>query len=491
MILIAFIIILIAYLVLSTKRRAKEPPGPFKWPIVGNLPQIAMINWSRVWFSIDHYSKVYGDIMGMYFGSRYVVVLSNPKDIHDVMKRDEWNGRVRDNNEKVKSGGKHLGLFLTQGELWRETRRFTLRNLRDFGFGKADMETSIMSEYKTVEEYLDSQIKTNKGEVCFDDLFGPPVVSTLWKMVAGTNCDFEDPHIRRMQQVVVDTLRRRAIGAGLFFAFQQLGRWFPELSGFAQQRDGFKFLKDKMKELVDEHKETRVPGVLRDFIDVYMEEQEKNPDNPNFFDEQLAVLCMDLFVAGSDTTTNTLRFVILYLILHPEVMEKCQKELDTEIGQGRQVGIPDKEKLPYLQAFLLETDRYCSMAPIVTPHCLTKDVVYKGYEIPEGTIIFMNNWGIHRSKERWGDPENFRPDRFIDDNGKVITNDEWFVPFGSGKRRCPGEILARANVFLYTANLLQHYSFSVIPGTTKPSDEPVIGLNLSAQPYSALVERRK
>lgn len=74
------------------------------------------------------------------------------------------------------------------------------------------------------------------------------------------------------------------------------------------------------------------------------------------------------------------------------------------------------------------------MAPIVTPHCLTKDVVYKNYEIPEGTIIFLNTWGIHRSKEHWGDPESFRPDRFIDENGKVITNDEWFMPFGSGKR---------------------------------------------------------
>lgn len=140
-----------------------------------------------------------------------------------------------------------------------------------------------MSEYKNVENYLDTQVETKGGEVCFDDLFGPAVVSTLWKMVAGTNCDLEDPNIRRLQQVVVDTLRRRAIGAGLFFAFQQLGRLFPELSGFAQQRDGFNFLKENMKELVKEHKETRVPGVLRDFIDTYMEEQEKNPDNPYFF----------------------------------------------------------------------------------------------------------------------------------------------------------------------------------------------------------------
>lgn len=206
-----------------------------------------MINWSRVWFAVDHYAKQHGDIMGMYFGTRYVVVLSSPKDIHEVMKKDEWNGRVRDNNEKVKSGGKHLGLFLTQGELWRETRRFTLRNLRDFGFGKADMETSIMSEYKNVEEFLDTQIVEKGGQVCFDDLFGPAVVSTLWKMVAGTNCDLEDPSIRRLQQVVVDTLRRRAIGQGLFFAFQQLGRIFPELSGFAQQKDGFNFLKENMR----------------------------------------------------------------------------------------------------------------------------------------------------------------------------------------------------------------------------------------------------
>lgn len=100
---------------------------------MGNLPQIALINWNRVWFAIDHYAKKYGPIYGMYFGPRYVVVLSDPKVVHEVMKKDEWNGRPGDHMAKVKGDGSILGIIMTDGELWKETRRFTLRHLRDFG----------------------------------------------------------------------------------------------------------------------------------------------------------------------------------------------------------------------------------------------------------------------------------------------------------------------------------------------------------------------
>jgi len=246
-----------------------------------------------------------------------------------------------------------------------------------------------------------------------------------------------------------------------------------------------------MRSIIIEHKSSRVPGEPRDFIDAYLDEEENNPNNPYFFDEQLVVTCMDLFVAGSDTTTITLRFALLYLILFPEVQRKVQEELDQVVGSNRPVSLTDKDKLIYFEAFLLEVNRYASVAPIVTPHAITENITYQNYDIPKGALIFINTWGIHRNKEHWGDPETFRPERFIDESGKLITNDEWLLPFGSGKRRCPGEPLAKTSVFLMISNILQKYTFSTVPGAEKPTTVPMIGLNLAPFPYKALIRKRK
>ncbi|OXA50569.1 Methyl farnesoate epoxidase [Folsomia candida] len=420
MILLIFFTILIVYLFMSTRRRPNELPGPFKWPIVGNLPQIAQVNWSRVWHAVDHYAKIYGEIYGMYFGPRYVVVLSDPKVVHELMKRDEWNGRPHDHMAKIKGDGAVLGIIMTDGDLWKETRRFSLRHLRDFGYGRSNMETSVMDEVQNVVDRLDKQIGNEEQVLSFESTFGPAVLSTLWNMVASIRTELDDPDILRLQRIVKETLQRRAFGAGIFWSFQSLRHLFPQGSGFAQQIEGFNILKENMRKVITEHKKTRVPGEPRDFIDAYLEEHENNPENPYFF-----------------------------------------------------------------------VNRYSSVAPIVTPHALTETVTYKGYEIPKGALVFINTWGIHRNKDHWGDPDTFRPERFLDKNGKVVTNDEWLLPFGSGKRRCPGEPLAKTSVFLMVSNLLQKFSFSTVPGEPRPSPIPVIGLNLAPLTYRAESRKRK
>ncbi|OXA50570.1 Farnesoate epoxidase [Folsomia candida] len=414
MILLIFFTIFIVYLFMSTRRRPNELPGPFKWPIVGNLPQIAQVNWSRVWLAIDHYSKIYGGIYGMYFGPRYVVVLSDPKVVHELMKRDEWNGRPHDHMAKLKADGAILGIIMTDGELWKETRRFTFRHMRNFGYGKNTMESSVMDEVQNVVDHVGKKIGIGEHILSFDDTFGPAVLSTLWNMVASIRTELDDPAVLKLQRTVRETMQKRAFGM--------------YDTSFGNEFKGYLTL----QKVIAEHKKTRVPGEPRDFIDAYLDEQENNPENPNFFGH-----------------------------------------------------------LNYFEAFLLEVNRYSSMAPIVTPHALTETVTYKGYEIPKGSLVFINTWGIHRNKDHWGDPDTFRPERFLDQNGKVITNDEWFLPFSSGKRRCPGEPLAKMSIFLMVSNLLQKFTFSTIPGEPRPSSVPVIGLNLAPIPYKAQSRLRK
>jgi hypothetical protein len=188
------------------------------------------------------------------------------------MKRDEWNGRPKDHLSKIKGDGKDLGtisisdyrnarkilyitsdshstpgMIMTDGDLWRETRRFSLRHLRDFGYGKANMETSVMEEVQNVIEHLDKDIKGGEAIVTFESTFGPAVLSTLWNMVAGIRTELDDPNVLRLQKIVQDTLRRRAFGAGIFWSFQSLRHLFPSGSGFKQQIEGFNTLKENMR----------------------------------------------------------------------------------------------------------------------------------------------------------------------------------------------------------------------------------------------------
>jgi hypothetical protein len=152
---------------------------------------------------------------------------------------------------KIKGDGKVLGLIMTDGDLWKETRRFSLRHLRDFGYGKSNMESSVMEEVTNVVNHLDKRAGSGEAIVSFESTFGPAVLSTLWHMVAGIRTELDDPEVLRLQRIVKETLQRRAFGAGIFWSFQNLRHLFPMESGFAQQIEGFNILKENMRVIAE------------------------------------------------------------------------------------------------------------------------------------------------------------------------------------------------------------------------------------------------
>jgi hypothetical protein len=145
----------------------------------------------------------------------------------------------------------HAGIIQSDGELWKETRRFTFRHLKDFGFGKSSMiEDSVLEELQIMTQILERSI--SKGENVLDSEvipFGPAIVSTLWKMVAGVRVDLEDPEVHKLLRIVQDTLRRRPIGAGLCWSFPILAKLFPQGTGVTEQIQGFNTLKENMRVL--------------------------------------------------------------------------------------------------------------------------------------------------------------------------------------------------------------------------------------------------
>nr|CAD7449356.1 unnamed protein product [Timema bartmani] len=148
--------------------------------------------------------------------------------------------------------------------------------------------------------------------------------------------------------------------------------------------------------------------------------------------------------------------------------------------------------MPYTDATINEILRFANVAPLAVPHSVLisdKDVTFRGYNIPQGTRIIINLFDIHMDRKYWGDPDNFRPERFIESSG-TVRKDEALLPFGQGKRSCVGESLARTNLFITFTSLLQNFALRLPEGVPQPSTEPEGGLTFTTKPFSILMKPR-
>ena len=150
-----------------------------------------------------------------------------------------------------------------------------------------------------------------------------------------------------------------------------------------------------------------------------------------FTDKQLQHVIGDLFGAGTETTTNTLIWSIIYLLHNPDVARKVQDEIDQVLGRGRMPSMKDKQDLPYVEATILEIQRMAEIVPFGVPHCVLEDVEFRGYTIPKGTTVMSNLYAVHRDEAVWNDPDTFKPSRFLDENGKVDRKEQ-LIPFSIG-----------------------------------------------------------
>ena len=177
-----------------------------------------------------------------------------------------------------------------------------------------------------------------------------------------------------------------------------------------------------------------------------------------FSKDRFVTTIHDMFAAGYETTSTTLRFVIAFLITYPKYQEDIQRELD-EVVEERRPTMNDRPNLPLAQAVILECLRVGNLVPFALPHVVIEDTTVRGYRVPKGTFLVPNTEAVHMDPNCWEDPTVFNPYRHIDENGKLIANPENVFPFGAGRRVCAGEFLAKIELFLITAILLHRFVF--------------------------------
>lgn len=203
--------------------------------------------------------------------------------------------------------------------------------------------------------------------------------------------------------------------------------------------------------------ENLISGLLRAKYEADCERDDEGRD-VQLSEDCFVITIEDMFLAGYETTSTTLKWVIAFLVRYPKYQEDIQRQLDEVIG-GRSPSLNDRSSLPLIQATVLETLRVGNALPIAVPHLTLTDTTMCGYRVPKDTFVFANTESIHLDPKCWEDPTVFNPYRHIDKDGKLVTNQGNFYPFGAGRRVCPGEALAKVELFMFISWMLQQFTF--------------------------------
>ncbi|XP_018594535.1 cytochrome P450 1A1-like [Scleropages formosus] len=468
-------VVYLAFRILRTNvpEGLRQPPGPKPFPVIGNVLELG----HNPHLSLTAMGQRYGPVFQIQIGTRPVVVLSGNDTVRQALIKqgEDFAGRPDLHSFRLLSNGKSLAFSPDQAGVWRVRRKLAMSALRSFSVVKSGssgyscmLEEHICKESECLVQELSTAMET-KGSF---DPFRHIVVSVanvICGMCFGRRYNHDDQEL--LDLVNINDEVGRVLASGNPADFIPLLRFLPNrvMKEFLEVND--RFLKFVQK-IVTEHYNSFDKNNIRDITDSLIEhcEDRRLDENSNLqvSDEKIVSIVNDLFGAGFDTVSTALSWAVVYLAAYPEIQAKLHQQLKENVGMDRTPTLDDKLKLPLLEAFILEVFRHSSFLPFTIPHCTTKDTALNGFFIPKNTCIFINQWQINHDPTIWIEPSTFNPERFLSPDGTDVNKltAEKVVVFGLGKRRCVGEAIGRAEVFLFLAILLQRLHFHKLPGQT-------------------------
>ncbi|NXJ49541.1 CP2J2 protein, partial [Spizaetus tyrannus] len=473
MLLIFLIVFLLVADYMKHRKPKHFPPSPFSLPL---LRHIYMLNFSNPQTMVQKLTEKYGDILSMQLGSTSFVLINGLRMIKEVLVNQAENFMDRPEIPIDREIFSKMGLVFSSGHLWKQQRRFTLTTLRNFGLGKRPVEERIQEECRClVDAFGDEQ----------GNPFNPhlkisyAVSNIICSITFGNRFDYHDEEFKKLLQLMDETVSLHGtIMSQLYNSFPSIIKFLP--GPHQTIFKNCKLLKSFVKEKIDKHKEDRNPSESRDFIDSYLQEIAKDNSSGSFQEENLMACALDLLFAGTETTSTTIRWALLYMAMYPEIQARVQAEIDAVIGQVRQPALEDRSNMPYTNAVIHEVQRKSNIIPFNVPRLTAKDTVLDGFHIPKGTVLLTNLTSVMFDKNEWETPDAFNPEHFLKDG--QFWKRESFVPFSIGKRACLGEVLARAELFLIFTALLQKFTFQAPPDTTLGLRFK-LGITMAPQPY--------
>nr|XP_021398104.1 cytochrome P450 2J2-like isoform X1 [Lonchura striata domestica]XP_021398122.1 cytochrome P450 2J2-like isoform X1 [Lonchura striata domestica]XP_021398129.1 cytochrome P450 2J2-like isoform X1 [Lonchura striata domestica] len=472
-----FLIFLFIFLLIADYMKNRNPknfpPTPFRLPFLGH---IYLLDFKDPAVTVSKLSQRYGDIFGIHMGSMKYVMVNGMRLVKEVLinQGDKFLDRPDiPIDEEIFS---KIGLISSTGHLWKAQRRFTLTTLRNFGLGKRSLEERIQEECQClVDVFGDEQGNPFNPQLKVTNA----VANVICSLIFGNRFEYHDEDFQRMLKLMYEmTVLHGAVTSQLYNTFPSIMKYLPGAHHTIFKN--WRLLKKFMQEQINKHKEDWNPSECRDYIDSYLLEISKDHDSDTFQEEHLIACSLDLMFAGTETTSSTLRWALLFMATHPEIQGRVQAEIDAVIGQARPPALEDRNNLHYTNAVIHEVQRKGNVIPFNVPRMASEDTYVDGYYIPKGTGIMANLSSLLFDKNEWKTPNTFNPEHFLKD-GKFWKK-EHFLPFSLGKRACLGELLARSELFLFFTCLLQKFTFQAPPDTTLTL-QSLIGITVAPQPY--------
>uniref|UniRef100_A0A3B5M1C8 Cytochrome P450, family 2, subfamily Y, polypeptide 3 n=1 Tax=Xiphophorus couchianus TaxID=32473 RepID=A0A3B5M1C8_9TELE len=363
------------------------------------------------------------------------------------------------------------GILFSNGETWKEMRRFALSTLKDFGMGKRVAEEKILEECGHLIQVFERKPFNTSHPVNY------ATSNIISSIVFGSRFDYDNLRFRNLVSRVNESISlfgTTGIQVSLMF----------HLSNFVNNTLGT--IRD-VEDITQKLKETLNPQICRGLVDCFLIRKQKDEDSCvkdiQFTEENLIFTVMNLFSAGTDTTAATLRWCLLLMAKYPQIQDQVQEELTRVVG-SHEVHVEDRKNLPYTDAVIHEIQRLGNIVPMAIPHKTSQYVTFQKYFIKAGTTVIPLLTSVLYDESEWESPHTFNPSHFLDKEGRFIKRDA-FLPFSAGRRACIGESLARMEVFLFFTSLLQRFRFMPPPGVSENDLDltPAVGFTIPPSPH--------
>ncbi|XP_004505028.1 cytochrome P450 736A117-like [Cicer arietinum] len=442
----------------NTKKNS--PPSPPRFPLLGNLHQLGLFPHR----TLQTLSHKYGPLMLLYFGKVPVLVVSSSDAASKVMKTHDltFSDRAHRKIFDILLYGSKDVASCGYGEYWRQLKSLSVLHL---------LSNKKVQSYRGVREEETSRmmehIKESSSVLNLTELCSTITNNIVCRVALGKRYS-EGKGTKFLELMSEFTVLLGTVCIGDFIPWLD---WLSKVNGFySRAQKVAKHLDDFFEEVIEDHISCRLRSgedsdeEHSDFVDVLLSVQKTNAVGFPIDRTAIKALILDMFAAGTDTTYTVLEWAMAELLKHPIVMQKLQDEVRNVVGNKTQVTEEDLVNMKYLNAVIKETLRLHIPVPLLIPRKSMEDIKVNGYDIAAGTQVIVNAWAIARDPSIWDEPLEFKPERFMNSSIDFKGFDFELIPFGAGRRGCPGLLFAIAVNELVLANLVYYFDWKLPNG---------------------------
>ncbi|KAL5751712.1 hypothetical protein ACOSQ2_022219 [Xanthoceras sorbifolium] len=453
----ALLFLVRAFLWKRTERAKRLPPGPRGFPIFGCLHLLGKYPHR----DLHKLAQKYGSILHLRLGLKPTIVVTSPQAAELFLRTNDlvFASRPPLEASKYMSYNQKNMIMAQYGSYWRTVRKMCALEL---------LSNFKINSFKSMrKEELDILIEYAKEAACAAtpvDLSAKVVALTAnmtCRMVFGKKYT-DDEFDARGFKAVFEEVMELASTPNLADFIPQIASL--DLQGLTKRMKAVAKVYDEFFEkIIDEHAQSKDDNRTKDFVDLMLSFMGSEETEYRIDREHIKAIILDMLAAAMDSTAATIEWGLSVLIKHPRIMKKVQNELENVVGKDRMVEESDLDNLKYLDMVIKETLRLHPVVPVITREC-REDCTIKGFHIPKKSRVFVNVWAIGRDLNVWTDPYNYFPERFMENNIDFHGHDFELIPFGSGRRSCPGMQLGLTVVRLVLAQLMHCFDWELPDG---------------------------